>query len=201
MKNELMPEKKIKIFNALFELIKRGEALDNIKVSDIAAEADIGKGTVYQYFESKEQIIGQALMYHISSSASSIIGTMRQSDTFEKRVCSVMDTVERRIQLIPSSLDLLFFNIGVSSMKEYLKDERERLENFHLMITDEFNELIELGISDGVIDSNIDFNYARHVFSSAMMGYFSAVSCERHDKADILSLKKYTYKMIVNSLK
>ena len=201
MKNELMPEKKIKIFNALFELIKRGEALDNIKVSDIAAEADIGKGTVYQYFESKEQIIGQALMYHISSSASSIIGTMRQSDTFEKRVRSVMDTVERRIQLIPSSLDLLFFNIGVSSMKEYLKEERERLENFHLMITDEFNELIELGISDGVIDSNIDFNYARHVFSSAMMGYFSAVSCERHDKADILSLKKYTYKMIVNSLK
>ena len=201
MKNQNMPEKKIQIFKGLFKLIKQGKSPESIKVSDIALEADIGKGTVYQYFTSKEEIISQALLYHINRSFVSITEKMHRFNTFEERIRSVMDIVEQRVSLIPSSVGLLFFNTGVGSLRNYLQDEEDKFKEFHSIIAFEVDEIVKLGINEGIIDKDIDFKYARHVFSSAMMSYFGVMSCDvKRAATDISQLKDYTYTMIVKSL-
>jgi len=53
-----------KVCKAVLDLIKQGDmAFEKIKISDIAKKADIGKGTVYEYFKSKEQVITESLLY------------------------------------------------------------------------------------------------------------------------------------------
>jgi AcrR family transcriptional regulator len=48
---------KEKLFNTLVSYIKDGVDLQSIALSKIAQDAEIGKSTVYEYFESKEQMI------------------------------------------------------------------------------------------------------------------------------------------------
>lgn len=50
-------EKEVGIYEAVLTLLAQGEDLSALTVSQIAAAAGIGKGTVYEYFASKEDIL------------------------------------------------------------------------------------------------------------------------------------------------
>ena len=43
-----LPEKKAAIFHAVFSLVEQGRRLAELKVSEIAEAAGIGKGTIYE---------------------------------------------------------------------------------------------------------------------------------------------------------
>lgn len=51
------------IFSAVLELVKQNKSFANLKVSDIAKQAGIGKGSIYMYFSSKERVIVDAIRY------------------------------------------------------------------------------------------------------------------------------------------
>ena len=53
-------DKKVLIYEAALSLVYENNDLSAIKVADIARRANIGKGTVYEYFKSKEHVIGEA---------------------------------------------------------------------------------------------------------------------------------------------
>ena len=61
----LSSPKVISMYDAVGELISQGMDLNDITVLDITKKAGIGKGTAYDYFSSKEEIIAKALLYHI----------------------------------------------------------------------------------------------------------------------------------------
>ena len=44
----------------MIELVNEGQDLTKLKVGDITAKAGIGKGTAYEYFSSKEEIVEKA---------------------------------------------------------------------------------------------------------------------------------------------
>ena len=55
--------KKEKIYAAVMELFKEGKTIKDIKVSDIAERAGIGKGSIYLHFASKDDVIVEAAKY------------------------------------------------------------------------------------------------------------------------------------------
>ena len=56
-------EKELTIMRALLSLISNGASISEIKASDIAREAGLGKGTLYNYFASKEDIFAKTIIY------------------------------------------------------------------------------------------------------------------------------------------
>ncbi|MGN0962864.1 MAG: TetR/AcrR family transcriptional regulator, partial [Clostridia bacterium] len=65
MERELLP-KESRILEAAAELIgENHHAIRTLKVADIANRAGVGKGTVYEYFSSKEEIIQKAVCLSI----------------------------------------------------------------------------------------------------------------------------------------
>lgn len=56
-------EKKEKVYSAVLELFKEGKNIKDIKVSEIADRAGIGKGSIYMYFKSKDAVIVDAVKY------------------------------------------------------------------------------------------------------------------------------------------
>lgn len=66
MSRELSP-KEIKILDAAAALMEGNiSSIGTMKVADIAAHAGIGKGTVYEYFSSKEEIIQAAIVRFVT---------------------------------------------------------------------------------------------------------------------------------------
>lgn len=60
---EEYPPKVKAMFEAVLELFESGKGLSSLTVAEITAKAGIGKGTAYEYFSSKEEIIAGALNY------------------------------------------------------------------------------------------------------------------------------------------
>lgn len=59
-------EKEIQIFKAAWALFTQ-KGFHDTKVSEIAKLARIGKGTVYEYFPSKEELAKEMVIYHLTS--------------------------------------------------------------------------------------------------------------------------------------
>ena len=47
-------EKELAIYQGVLRLLEQGADIHALKASDIAAAAGLGKGTLYNYFSSKE---------------------------------------------------------------------------------------------------------------------------------------------------
>ena len=55
--NGALPEKVRLLYEAVLAMVTDGWDINRMKVSDITAQAGIGKGTAYEYFSSKEEIL------------------------------------------------------------------------------------------------------------------------------------------------
>ena len=63
-KNILEPsEKVLRMYEAVHSFMLEKRDISTIKVVDITSAAGIGKGTAYEYFSSKEEIIASAMAY------------------------------------------------------------------------------------------------------------------------------------------
>ena len=62
-----LPAKVAALYQAVLELIEEGADIAELKVSDITKKAGIGKGTAYDYFDTREEIIAYALLYFMDS--------------------------------------------------------------------------------------------------------------------------------------
>ncbi|MFR4007908.1 MAG: TetR/AcrR family transcriptional regulator [Christensenellales bacterium] len=58
-----MTDKKLRILQATQKLITQ-QGYEHLTISRIAQECGIGKGTVYEYFDSKEALLNQALSHY-----------------------------------------------------------------------------------------------------------------------------------------
>ena len=118
-----LPEKEIKIYLAVGELIKEGRDINDMKVSEISQRAGIGKGTTYEYFQSKEELIYKAIHYFVIDSTKVAILKIMGEGSFKEKFYSIMDYIwesrleERTLQSmlqfarsVRSSVDTASFN-------------------------------------------------------------------------------------------
>lgn len=89
------PEKELAIFQAVQLLLHQGADPATLKVSDIAAAAGIGKGTVYEYFPSKEDIFSKSLAFGLRSLLEDAESTMLPEKTFAGKLHAVLESIEK----------------------------------------------------------------------------------------------------------
>jgi len=85
------------IYRAVFELFEEGADLNSLTVSEITKKAGIGKGTAYEYFSDKEEMIARAIFYNAEMFCQKICeGIDREKNLYDK-VNYVLLTMEQQI--------------------------------------------------------------------------------------------------------
>lgn len=92
-KEKTYPAKVEAVYKAVIRLIGQGQDINRIKVSQIAEEAGIGKGTCYEYFSSKEEIVGEALVYDFLRNTQKMYETILQRKSFKEKYMALGDWV------------------------------------------------------------------------------------------------------------
>ena len=106
-------EKQIAIFNAVIELMRDGINPYSIKVSDIAQVANIGKGTIYDYFDSKEEAISEAILYSISNEIDVVYSRVEGKNSFKEKFYELLYTIVRDTTNNISTFNMLL-SVGVN---------------------------------------------------------------------------------------
>jgi len=159
-----MKEKILEVSRALF--IKRG--VRNVNVDEICRNLGISKKTFYQYYESKEDLVGIMVDDHLHRMMEDFMADIAGCSTVGVLSKAFRHTPKVNIMLdkkIAEDLDKYYHEVFVSHMKKSAKLFKEAMA-----------EYISRGVEEGVFRSDLDVQATMVNFillHRGMMGYIS----------------------------
>lgn len=199
-KKDLYP-KAIAVYEAVLMLLKEGRDMTKLTVADIAKAAGIGKGTTYDYFSSKDEIIAKSLVYGFKSMIDYVADKLEGQHTLHDKISVLYDTAMEfeYVKTMGSQVFGTVFASGTIQDKiiELFKEEKS-FGNCYGAIID---ALTQCAVDEGLITQAVDKDYIYYTFMSMFQLAFSPMSCMMRDKMDVEAQKKYLYQMILGALK
>jgi len=163
-----MKNKKTLIMNAAMSLIEK-HGISKLTVSDIAIEAKIGKGTVYEYFTSKDEIFIEALKYGALICVNELnTRTFKDNPNHKQAIYNFIecskDIIESKTFITMSSDSKLF-----AFDKEYIEKIKTSLKEMFLETITIVNKINMLGIKENITENPkyklTHFTFTNMVFS------------------------------------
>lgn len=148
MNYEYQPKEQA-IYQAVLALFEDGADINNITVSEITGRAGIGKGTAYEYFSGKEEMIAKAFLYNGEVFCRQLYEGVCREKTLADKVNYVLLAMEHQItktNCVFRLMQMLSENSAVSAwIHKLLKEKREAgivpaEDVIRAALTDELNE-------------------------------------------------------------
>lgn len=199
MNDTVYTEKEIDVFFAILELIKNGADFRSITVSEIASAAGIGKGTVYEYFSSKNDMVAKAIVYILSNELKQYLNSSLSADSFEDKIGAVIRTVADNRDNKCSLLSLLISNLAFDNFKNAINEKN--VLYLDDMTNSIINDIFESGIREEKISNRHDSEFVRYTMISALGGVmalsFNPILDHRYSFEQV---KNYAVRLISSSL-
>ncbi|MBR6408161.1 MAG: helix-turn-helix transcriptional regulator [Clostridia bacterium] len=143
-------DKTVLLFDAAISLLQEGLPVHEIKMSDIARRAGIGKGTIYDYFESKEQLIHKAKIYAIDCLTDEVARAVGTKDDFGSKVHEFIISLTGKA----AENGILFQSIAKHDVPAMLMQECSPQDDYRGIIEKWLvivNGLVRSALTDGII--------------------------------------------------
>ncbi|MDD3369533.1 MAG: helix-turn-helix domain containing protein [Lachnospiraceae bacterium] len=128
-----LPEKVQALFHAVVMLLGEGRNVQTLTVSEITTKAGIGKGTAYEYFSNKEEIIASAICYEAILFMQQLEQEMSTERTFQESLLTCLHYMEAR-KITTKTLGMYAHIIMVqSSLGDMIKEKMCMLEQYDLV--------------------------------------------------------------------
>lgn len=194
-------EREKQILEGVIRLVTQTSGLSGITARQIAASAGVGKSTIYDYFSSKNEIIGKAVVYAFEMHTAHLKEKLSQLDSFEERMTAVLwDFLDKSINMS------VLYNIvqafgGVSRVVQEAQSEGFKGEAGRVITEAEnlYSSLLQEGQSRGIIRLGRDEDYVRQAFFSVVSGMRSPGRCPCRSKG-LEKRVEYAYKMLIKLL-
>ena len=195
-------EKEIAIFNGVINLLKEGRNPYQVKVADIANSAGVGKGTIYEYFGNKKEVIKKALLYNLNQEISALEERLRSKVSFKDQYYEVLASVRENIENKFSTFNILLSVGKISDINlSQLERDLSQMGYFHRM-AELLERMLTAGNQEGLIKKIEDGYYAHMVLKSSFYMFGEYISLPWIYK-DISreSAMEYAYEMVLKSLR
>lgn len=120
----------------------------NLTVSKVAKEAGIGKGTVYEYFSSKDDIIFEVINMHIEAYHTEFLKSIENLENTKDKILKffkfVLDNSNENLKIFNCYKDYL--SISLTSLSDEMNKFNKSIDEFFLL---ELEKVIKDGISKG----------------------------------------------------
>ncbi len=91
-----LPPKVRQMYIAVIQMLEEGADPANIRVSTITEKAGIGKGTAYEYFDSKEEIVAGAIVYQVQCVFDWLGSALEEKAGFREQIQFLLDEIEKK---------------------------------------------------------------------------------------------------------
>lgn len=135
--NQIREEKKTKILDAALKLFAYN-GFDRTTISKVAKEAEVSKGLIYNYFESKEEIL-KGIINQAETESDNIMNEMKEDDP-KQNIRVLFEAFFRQIKNNPEFWKLTLTLSLRSYEFPYIKEMvTTRLEEYITFLKDLFN--------------------------------------------------------------
>jgi AcrR family transcriptional regulator len=139
---QIREERQAQILEAALELFAE-KGLHDTKVSEIAARAGVSQGTVYWYFDSKEELFEAAFMSQFDALVEPLYAVIEDEERSAAE--NLLAVATASIDLFGSNTEIVFLMLQVMATQEVANilshDIQDYYEQFKVIITPLFEEL------------------------------------------------------------
>ncbi len=198
------PQKVLAMYQAVMEFINEGCDINTLKVADITGRAGIGKGTAYEYFSSKEEIISSSVLYYVQECFEKLQQISTDDGTFQQKVNEVMDFIDGHVKEKQGVFFLIKMVLDSYEIPKNLQDEYERMK--HQCCDKEKNEIIDRivqeGIREGLIREQNLFLQRAAIETQLSVYFMYRIAAEKKMELDLEtdSLREYIYQNLLKLL-
>ena len=164
-----LKDKEDTILNAAF-IVFRGNGYTNASMKDIAVMAGLGKGTLYEYFQNKEDLFIQVVKVKTNHFFNEINRRISYKITLWEILNEIIKITQETIEEVEFLFKFMMFG-------EFFEISIEAKQKFHEMILsykEEYvnlvRELIEKGFADGVL-REFDWEFAANFITEMIAAY------------------------------
>lgn len=202
MENNTYTDKELAIFNGVIDLIKRGANIYLVTVSEIAKASGVGKGTIYEYFRTKEEVISKAILYNMKKEVEHAIERVEQKKSFKDRYYEALEIIVENFDNKFSTINLLLSTGNFNELYEYMIDEKQLIAAYTSRIESIIDRLLLMGYEEGIIAIEESQYYKRMVIISSIAGFINYINNrERYLDIDTQKAMDLCYKMVIKALK
>lgn len=195
-----VPPKVQKMYQAVVELIEEGADTSGMRVSTITDRAGIGKGTAYEYFDTKEEIVACAVAYYIQRTFEQLEKALMEKESFREQVDYLLDEMGKkdgRKFCLLRFVHMLTDNSELSQMvQQKLCSEKARR---YMPIT-VFGNVLDKAVERGEVKSGLPMEYMVYSVFSHLLTYMMAFNTEGSFHIDSSKIRPYVYQGILEEL-
>lgn len=194
-------DKELAIFKGVITLIRNGENLYSVTVSEIAQSSGVGKGTIYDYFTTKEEAISKSILYNIAKETTVAINRVELYNSFEDRYYEALKIIVENFNNKFSTINILLSTGSFDELYGYIIDEKHIIPKYISRIEDVIDGLLQMGYEEELLSIDESGYYKRMVITNSIAGFINYINHRgRYPDITIEHAMDLCYKMIIKSL-
>lgn len=198
MDSKMTSPKAVAVYKAVLQLAGRGTDLNTVKVQQIADAAGVGKGTLYEYFPSKEAILRGTLQFCVAQELDALYSAVMDVPDFAGQTRKAMDYIQELVQTRFGAYELVMGVLNRSGAAQpdscALQDSplKQTIDN---MLLQGYRNALQAGM-----DPAYTVAYFTYTVISAMAGYAVGMRAVAGSIADQQNLRQITQTMLSRAL-
>lgn len=195
-------EKEICVFNAIMTLCKADKKIYNVTVQDIANAAGIGKGTLYEYFSSKEDIITGALIYFLERENDKAQQIADSTMDFKGKVYALYDLIIQSFADGFAMANRFVTSDEMVTIPKILASHSQFIDSVMIYRNQLVISILQSGVKEGVISMDFDKNYITMAILAnlACINQCVSAACGQLSYSQIEQKKSIAYTLLLKSL-
>lgn len=195
-----VPPKVLAIYQAVERLISAGEDINSVRVSAITELAGIGKGTAYDYFDTKDDIIACSLLYQIRMLTEGLQEIFSGEESFARQIGLCMDEIEKKNDKQQSFLRYVHIMTANSGYCRLVKEKMKQPEFERYLPMGVLMEAAERGKLRGEIKKELPVEYVVYAVFSKLLTYMVSIHACDDFCAEPEKVRPYLYQSLLQEL-
>ena len=194
-----IPAKVLQMYRAVVRLITEGAEPAKLRVSTITEAAEIGKGTAYEYFDSKEEIVVCAVAHQIQTMMAALEKELLRHRSFREQLEFLLEEISAQ-----EEQNNCFFRLVhlVTDNSEFSRQIRQRLESDafrQYSPVQMFRKVLGEAVERGELRGDLPLDYMVYTLGARLLGYMVAVSLGGLEMA-LSQMRELVYQGILDEL-
>ena len=195
-----VPPKVKQMYLAVIRLLEEGADASGIRVSVITENAGIGKGTAYEYFDSKEEIVACAVTYQVQCVMRWLESTLSEREGFAEQLNLLLDEMSVRDGRKYSFLRFVHLLTDNSEFSRLVREKVDREEFSRYRPENVFGRILKKGVERGELRDDLPFEYLIYCVFSHLVSYMMTLIAEDCSHVDPQSMRPLIYRGILNEI-
>lgn len=194
-----IPPKVLQLYSAVIQLFEEGMEPTQLRVSAITDKAGIGKGTAYEYFDSKEEIIVGALVYQMQMTVMGLEKGLLEQKSFQEQLNFLLEEIDKQDGQKNCFLRLVHH---LTDNSEFSREFRSRLDSAEFnqyRLVPMFRKVLQAAVERGELRRDLPLDYMVYSMGGRVLAYMVAVT-EGGLQIELSQMRELVYKGILAEL-